>query len=374
MNKPFQIVPSIQEYETVKDFVQEKQLTSKDLILTNAYIYKPQMESLGLPCAVVFQEEYGNGEPTDAMVNAILKALESKPFDRIVAIGGGTIIDIAKVIAVSVEGKDVDYLYDHVSELKKTHPLTIVPTTCGTGSEVTNISIINRLSKGVKMGLVSTEMFANEAILIPSLLQTLPYNVYATSSIDALVHSVESYLSPNACALSELFSVHAMTQIITSWTQSLESENSEAWKEHALTFLRASNQAGIAFGYAGCAAVHATAYPLGGVYHIPHGQSNQMMFEAVMHKYLQKKPIGKINQLQNLLADIFHTAPETSLQELCDLMDRVLKKNALHEKGIQEEDLPVFAKNVIETQQRLLNNNYVPLSEAEILEIYKEAY
>lgn len=374
MNKPFQIVPSIMEYECIEDFAKEKQLSEKDLILTNAYIYKPQIEKLHLPCRVLFQEEYGSGEPSDQMVNAILADLSSAPFEKIIAIGGGTIIDIAKVISVSVENKDVDYLYDHVAELKKSHPLLIIPTTCGTGSEVTNISIINRISKGVKMGLVSNEMFADEAILLPSLLQTLPYNVYATSSIDALVHSVESYLSPNACAISELFSVHAMTQIITSWQKALKEEDREAWKKDALTFLRASNEAGIAFGYAGCAAVHATAYPLGSVYHVPHGQSNQMMFEAVMHKYLKKKPVGKINQLQKILADLFETSEETSLQDLCDLMDRVLKKDALHEKGVKEEDLPVFAENVIKTQQRLLNNNYVSLSEEEILEIYKEAY
>ena len=93
----------------------------------------------------------------------------------------------------------------------------IVPTTCGTGSEVTNISIINRTRKGTKMGLVSSSMFADEAALIPGMLETLPYGVFATSSIDAMVHAVESFLSPNACAFSRLFSEKALELILRGW-------------------------------------------------------------------------------------------------------------------------------------------------------------
>ena len=101
------------------------------------------------------------------------------------------------------------------------------------------------------------------------MLSSLPYGVFATSSIDAMIHAVESYLSPNACALSELFSERALSLILKGWKDAVASGSKDGWKAYAAEFLRASNYAGIAFGHAGCAAVHALSYPLGGVHHIP---------------------------------------------------------------------------------------------------------
>lgn len=373
--KAFQIVPAIAEYEKFADFARGAGLGSNDLILTNEYIYRPVISELGLGCETIFQEKFGVGEPTDEMVDAILNELREKEYGRIIAVGGGTVIDIAKVLAVAAPGDKVDDLYDRMAEgLVKIHPLLIVPTTCGTGSEVTNISIINKVSKGVKQGIVSSAMFADEAALIPEMLMSLPYGVFATSSIDAMVHAVESYLSPNACALSELFSVEAIHFILKGWKRALEKGGTETWKESALEFLRASNYAGIAFGYAGCAAVHAMAYPLGSVHHIPHGQANQLMFAAVMKKYVQKQPKGKLEDLEAVLGEELGVAAKAGLDRLYRLMDDVLKCTPLREHGIKEEELPVFAKNVVETQQRLLNNNYVALTEGEILEIYRGAF
>lgn len=372
--KAFQVMSAIIEYADFKEFAQQAQLSQDDLILTNEYIYHPAIAELNLPSQYLFQEKFGGGEPTDIMVDGILDELRNREYNRIVAVGGGTIIDIAKVLAVAGKQDKVDDLYDHMDRLTKKHPLVIVPTTCGTGSEVTNISILNRTTRGIKVGLVSPAMYADEAVLIPDMLKTLPYQVYATSSIDAMVHAVESYLSPNACHLSEMFSVEALRLLLGSWQKAVGAGGQDAWKADADIFLRASNYAGIAFGHAGCAAVHALAYPLGGSYHIPHGQSNQMMFADVMRKYLEKKPVGKINSLQRLFGDLLGVGEDRALEALCDLMDAVLKKDALHEKGIKKEDLPVFAKNVIETQQRLLHNNYVELTEEDILNIYKNAY
>ena len=309
------------------------------------------------------------------MVDAILDELRGKNYDRIIAVGGGTIIDIAKVLAVATAEDKVDDLYDRMPDgLTKVHPLVIVPTTCGTGSEVTNISIINRTTKGVKQGIVSPAMFANEAALIPGMLASLPYGVFATSSIDAMIHAVESYLSPNACALSELFSERALSLILRGWKAAVAEGTKDAWKKNAPEFLRASNFAGIAFGHAGCAAVHALSYPLGGVHHIPHGQANQLMFADVMRKYQEKKPVGKLNQLEEILSAELGCEPVFALEELYKLMDDVLKKTPLRENGVTADELPVYAKSVLETQQRLLGNNYVELSEEDILDIYRNAF
>ncbi len=372
--KIFQIVPGVGEYADFGVFAEQAKLGEKDLILTNEYIYNPAISKLNPPCQTLFQEKYGAGEPTDVMVDAILDELRSRDYDRIIAVGGGTIIDIAKVLTVAKSEDTVDDLYDRMADLTKVHPLIIVPTTCGTGSEVTNISIINRTRKGIKVGLVSPAMFANEAALIPDMLSSLPYGVFATSSIDAMIHAVESYLSPNACALSELFSERALSLILKGWKDAVASGSKDGWKAYAAEFLRASNYAGIAFGHAGCAAVHALSYPLGGVHHIPHGQANQLMFADVMRKYQEKKPIGKLNRLEEILGGLLGVDPIFALENLYKLMDRVLAKAPLREHGVTLEELPVFAKNVLETQQRLLGNNYAELTEKDILSIYEKAF
>ncbi|NBI84128.1 iron-containing alcohol dehydrogenase [Clostridiaceae bacterium] len=372
--KAFQLIPSVVEYKTFLDFAEEAALGQNDLILTNEYIYQPTISVLNLGCQTLFQEKYGAGEPTDVMVDAILAELSGKDYERIIAVGGGTIIDIAKVLAVAESSDRVDDLYDRMSALHQVHPLLIVPTTCGTGSEVTNISIINRTTKGVKQGIVSPSMFAKQAVLIPGMLASLPYGVYATSSIDAMIHAVESYLSPNACPLSELFSEKALELILPCWRAAADSGEKDGWKHYAAEFLRASNYAGIAFGHAGCAAVHALSYPLGGGHHVPHGEANQCMFAPVMCKYVEKQPVGKLNRFEELLAKLLGCEKKIAICELYLLMDRVLERKPMQAYGVTKDELPKYADTVVETQQRLLGNNYVPLTRDEILAIYESAF
>lgn len=372
--KGFSIKTEIEEYSTFEEYAKLAELGEKDLVLCGKHTFDQYLAPLSLGVQTLFREKYGTGEPTDGMVDAILDDLREKEYDRIIAIGGGTVIDIAKAIAVAGPEDKVDDLYDHVADLKQVHPLTIIPTTCGTGSEVTNISVINRVSKGVKMGLAAEAMLPDKAVLITNMLDSLPYKVFATSSIDAMVHSVESFLSPNGCSISRIFSTEALKLILSGWKKYMAEGGGDAWKNYAADFLKASNWAGIGFGYAGCAAVHACAYPLGSVYHIPHGQSNQLMFRDVMVKYTEIQPKGRINDLEELIAEVLGVEAKDALNALYELMDLVLKKEPLSSFGVKEEDLPVFAKDVIQTQQRLLKNNYVALSEEDLLAVYKAAY
>ena len=205
--------PELHRFRSCKEFVEEFRLGASDLILTNEYIYQPYFRAMNLECAVLYQEQYGMGEPTDVMAEAILRDAAATGCSRVVAIGGGTVIDIAKVLAVS-DGEGVDDLYDKAPDLEKKRELIIIPTTCGTGSEVTNISILNRTRLGTKMGLVGPAMYADAAVLIPQLLEGLPFGVFATSSIDALVHAVESSLSPKATPYTKLFGYKAIEMLI----------------------------------------------------------------------------------------------------------------------------------------------------------------
>lgn len=372
--KGFSIKTEIEEYDTFAEFANVAGLSAEDLVLCGEHTYDRYIAPLGTGVQTLFREKYGTGEPTDAAVDAIIDALRAKKFNRIIAVGGGTVIDIAKAVAVAGPEDKVDDLYDNVASLKKYYPLIIVPTTCGTGSEVTNISVINRVSKGVKMGLAADAMYADKVIMITNMLESMPYKVFATSSIDAMVHSVESFLSPNGCSISRIFSTEALKTIITCWSKAVAAGGGDAWKTYAADFLKASNWAGLGFGYAGCAAVHACAYPLGSVYHIPHGQSNQLMFASVMKKYKELKPVGRINDLEKVIGDTLQVKPEEALEALYSLMDKVLKCEPLKNFGVKESELPVFAHDVIGTQQRLLKNNYLPLTEEQVLDIYKAAF
>ena len=206
--KQLYIGPEIHQFDTFKDFAEEFTLCASDLILTNEYIYQPYFGAMNLECAVLYQEQYGMGEPTDVMAEAILRDAAATGCSRVVAIGGGTVIDIARCWRWRRES--IDELYGMAPELPKRRELVLIPTTCGTGSEVTNISIMARTRIGTKLGLVSPAMYADYAVLIPQLLEGLPFKVFAASSIDALVHAVESALSPKATPYTKLFAIRPL--------------------------------------------------------------------------------------------------------------------------------------------------------------------
>lgn len=364
--------PTLHQFRTCREFAEEFQLDAQDLILTNEYIYRPYFGQMGLECHVIYQEHYGAGEPTDIMVDAILADAAKTDCKRIVAIGGGTVIDIAKVLAVS-DGEGVDALYDKAPNLDKKRELVIIPTTCGTGSEVTNISIMARTRLGTKLGLVSPAMYADQAVLIPELLEKLPFGVFATSSIDALVHAVESSLSPKATPYTKLFGYKAIEMIIKGY-QKIAAEGREVRLNLLEDFLIASNYAGLAFGTAGCAAVHATSYPLGGKYHVTHGESNYAMFTGVLKNYMEIRQDGEIAVMNRYLANLLGCGTEEVYDKLEELLNQILPKKPLHEYGMTKEDIDEFAHSVITSQGRLMANNFVPLDEARVRKIYAELY
>ncbi len=364
--------PELHSFDSCQAFVEEFHLCKTDLVLTNETIYEPYFGSMGLTCSVLYQERYGMGEPTDTMTEAILKDVVETGCKRIIAIGGGTVIDIAKVLAVAGD-ESIDALYDMAPNLPKRRALVILPTTCGTGSEVTNISILNRTRIGTKMGLVSPSMYADAAVLIPQLLEKLPFGVFATSSIDALVHAVESSLSPKATAYTKLFGYKAIEMLIRGY-QIIAREGPGARIPLLKDFLTASNYAGFAFGTAGCAAVHAMSYPLGGMYHVPHGESNYAMFTGVLKNYMEIRQDGEIAVLNEYLAGLLDCPTAEVYDRLEELLNQILPKKRLREYGVTKDDLSTFTKNVMETQGRLMGNNFVPLDEAQVFKIYQELY
>ncbi|KKY00188.1 4-hydroxybutyrate dehydrogenase [Paraclostridium benzoelyticum] len=371
--KMIELKPQIFKFNTCKAFIEEFKIGNGDLIFTNKFLYDFFLKDLNIDSEYIFQEDYKLKEPSDDIIDEIVKYIAPKNIKRVIAIGGGSIIDVSKIL--SLKNTDCSRkLFEKIVPAVKDKELIIVPTTCGTGSEVTNISIAEIKSKETKMGLAVPELYPDYAVLIPELVKGLPYDFFMYSSIDALIHAIEAYVSPNANNFTEMFSIEAIKIIIDGYKKVIE-KGKEYRKEIIEDFLIASNYAGIAFGNAGVGAVHALSYPLGGKYHVPHGEANYQFFIEVFRYYNIKNPKGKIKNLNKLISEILEIKTDVDVYEaLENLLSNLISKKHLYEYGMKEEEIDSFAQSVIETQQRLLNNNYVQMDVQDIAKIYRKLY
>ena len=373
--KEFKMYADIVYQDSFKEFMESQNVGAEDFILTNEFLYNQFVKPLNPNCGSLFIEAYGKGEPTTEMVDEIKKEIPAG-VKRLIAIGGGSVMDIAKMCSLHVSSGKTEDLFDLSPDAEKPtriYEVYAVPTTCGTGSEVTNACAVELSSLHTKRGLNSPLMFPAKSILIPELISGLPYKFFATSSIDALIHATESYLSPKASPVSELFSKEAIRLIFEGY-QYIVKNGLEKWTDRAQEFINASNFAGLAFCSAGCAAVHALSYPLGGGYHIPHGEANQLVFAATFRKYKEKQPVGKINDLEKMWGDLLGVSADQALETAFELFDKVQPRKPLKEFGISDSEFQGFAEGVMAGQTRLLNNNYVPLTIEDMVEIYKAVY
>lgn len=365
----FALKTRLSRFDTVAAFAEAFQLSGRDLVLTHGFLYEPFLKDLNLGCHVVLQEQYGAGEPSDLMMNRILKDVQGLSYDRVVAIGGGTVIDIAKLFVLAgVE--DVVAAFERTIPIVKAKQLVIVPTTCGTGSEVTNLSIAELTAKGTKMGLADEALLADDAVLIPELLRGLPFPFYVASAIDAFIHAVESFVAPKSNPYTRLYAKAAIELILDVFTR-IAQQGPEYRFERLEDMLVASNFAGIAFGNTGVGAVHALSYPLGGTYHVPHGEANYQFFTAVFKRYQAKQPAGRIAELNGLLALQLGCGLDQVYEQLDRLFGQLLAKKPLSAYGMQPEEIEAFADTVLQKQGRLLANNYVALTRDEIRDIYQ---
>ncbi|MDR1028941.1 MAG: 4-hydroxybutyrate dehydrogenase [Clostridiales Family XIII bacterium] len=367
------IVPKIYYFDKMSEFNEEFKIGERDLLVTNEWIYTPYIAPLGVKANVIFQEKHGQGEPSDEMIDGIVRESKQYEYDRIIALGGGTIVDICKILALEVPERSID-LFTGKTPAKKVKQLIVIPTTCGTGSEVTNVAIAELKSLHVKKGIAVDETYADIAALIPETMNGLPYKVFTTSSVDALIHAVESFLSPKASPFTELYSKKAIKMIMKGYKAIAEKGEDERFK-HMKDFVLASNYAGIAFGNAGCGAVHALSYSIGGAFHVPHGEANYQFFTEVMKKYVAKDPNGKIKQLTKILSKVMGIDDDAGVyEELDKFLGQLITKKPLKDYGMNEAQIDEFTKSTVDNQQRLLANNYVFLEDGELREIFVALY
>ncbi|MGI6546660.1 MAG: iron-containing alcohol dehydrogenase [Fastidiosipilaceae bacterium] len=363
-----QIGPIIHGCDTFKEFVEEFQVNSDDLVLTNRYIYEPLLPEVDPKCTVIYQEEYGEGEPTDTMVAAIMKDVDKHEFNRLIAIGGGAVMDISKFLALK-RTPSLDDLYEDPKNVVKERHLICVPTTAGTGSEITNVAVMNRTRMDLKMGVQSTEMYSNYAVLIPEMLNTIPYKLYCNTTVDALIHATEALVSKNWNPFTEMFAINAIEMILNGYLNVRECGPDARFAENQ-QYMLASCYAGLSFVVSGCGTVHAMAFAFGGKFHVPHGEACYQFFIETLRYYEKHNPGGRILKLKQILKKVLGTEKD-ALDALEDLLNEVAPLEKMSAYGATQEDIGVFAQMTFDNQQRLLKNNELYLDTNALAEIFQ---
>jgi len=373
--KQFQIKPVVQCFDSHAEFAGQIGYAATDCIFTVRHVQEKWLKPLKPTSTVLVYEDYGAGEPSDEMIDRILADFSQLDCKRVIALGGGSVLDVAKLLALKPTAASSRQWFEGEAALVKEKELILVPTTCGTGSEMTCIAIADIPSKNTKKGLAANALFADRAVLIPELLHSLPRQALVTSSLDALTHAMESFVAPKAHAYSEMFSLAAIRLLLQSYKKLLSTGGGGAIEDIAADLLRASNYAGIAFGNVGVGAAHALAYPLGQQCHVFHGEACARFLGAVFQVYRDKNPGGKIGQLTPVLAQALDCPGRQCPWETLDaLINQLLPAQPLRDYGMQESDIESFADSVIAEQQRLLVNDYVELSRDDIRDIFQRLW
>ena len=223
--------------------------------------------------------EMPKGEPTVQMMHAALKQLMSQHCDGVIAIGGGSAIDLAKALAVLAKMPEMTLQEIATTKQIERVPLIAVPTTAGTGSEATKVTVIIDEQQGVKLNPGHPALIPDVAILDPLLSVNVPANVTAFTGLDALTHAIEAFVSTNATLLSDFYALEAVRLITDNIETVFEKPHNITAREGMLL---GSFYAGVAFSNASTNLAHATGRALGTKFHLPHGQSVALMHPFVV--------------------------------------------------------------------------------------------
>jgi alcohol dehydrogenase class IV len=314
-------------------------------------------------------------EPPLELADEGTKLARKQKCDGVVGIGGGSAMDLAKAVAVLAanDGKAEDYLgLDRIPGPGL--PKIMVPTTAGTGSEVTFTSVFIRKKLKKKEGMNSPYLYPEIALLDPELTLTLPPHPTAATGIDALCHAIESYTSIIASPMSEMISLEAIRLISENLRTAVhDGGNCEARE----AMLLGSLYAGLGLANAGVTAVHSLSYPLGGKYGVSHGLANTIMLPRVMAFNLS----GALEKFVDIAEVMGEIVDDLSVREAAWLAVEAVESliedcgvmTTLEELKIPESDFPELAKAAM-TVARPLANNPCKMTIEDMVEIYQECY
>ncbi|MBV8665893.1 MAG: iron-containing alcohol dehydrogenase [Burkholderiaceae bacterium] len=312
-------------------------------------------------------------DPPEAVVLQAAASAREKNIDLVIGLGGGSSMDVAKLIAVLVgSDQDLKTMYGIGNVKGKRLTLVQIPTTAGTGSEVTPISIVTT-GATTKMGVVSPQLYADLAILDAELTVGLPSKVTAATGIDAMVHAIEAYTSKiKKNPLSDVLARQALNLLSRNLVVACEDGKNLAARQ---AMLLGATLAGQAFANAPVAAVHALAYPIGGIFHVPHGLSNSLVLPHVL-RFNAPAAAPLYAELAEIVLPGLQGSAEARSQVLVEEMEalatRVGIETQLRQVGITASDIDRLADDAM-LQTRLLVNNPREVSRADARAIYAAA-
>jgi len=313
-------------------------------------------------------------EPTITEIDQAINNLNiASNYDGIIGIGGGSTIDVAKLLAVSgsIEGSIRNYIGTNLIA-KPGIPLIILPTTSGTGAEVTPNAIVKDKKKEWKKGIVSPYLIPDLVILDPELTFSVPPRITAETGIDAFTHAIECFICKKSNPMSDLFALDSM-RLINKYIRRAVRNGSD--KEARYYIASGSLYGGVAITNSGTGGVHALAYPLGGKYNISHGLSNSILLADVMEFNAKAVPEKFIKVAEAMGIETINFPKEKVVESVVAEIRKLVKDVGITIKGfeVSEKVLDNLATLAISEQQRLLKNNPRPISYEDARQIYKKS-
>ena len=316
-------------------------------------------------------------EPSVETTDAAAELAREKGCDLVVGLGGGSSMDVAKAVSILVTNDGSAARYQGLGLVEKAGvPRIMIPTTAGTGSEVTFTSVLIRKSDGFKGGINDEKLFPDYSILDPELTVTMPPRVTAATGMDALIHALEAYVGRQASPFSDMFAEEALVRI-GRWIR-VAVKNGRDIKARSEMML-AALYGGIALANAGVGACHALSYPLGAVYGVGHGVGNALLIPYVARYNCQAAPerYADAAELLGYLQD--ESDPLFERAELCaDVLEELVFDLELPatledlDVGITPESLEGLAEKAMAVS-RPMENNPREMKAEDCVNIYKEA-
>ncbi|WP_433695859.1 iron-containing alcohol dehydrogenase [Paraburkholderia phenoliruptrix] len=312
--------------------------------------------------------------PEPVVLEATARARNARA-EIVLGLGGGSSMDVAKLIAVLApqQQQPLGDMYGVNKVAVPRLPLVQMPTTAGTGSEVTAVSIVT-VGEAKKMGVVAPQLIADLAILDAELTLGLPVAATAATGIDAMVHAIEAYTSAHLKnPVSDMFAIKALDLLSRNLLPACEDGSNRAARE---AMLLGATFAGQAFANSPVAAVHALAYPIGGIYHVPHGLSNALVLPHVLRFNAESAAHLYAELADVVVPGVSGSAPRKT-NALIERLEQMIAATGipaqLRDVGIAREGLERMASDAM-LQTRLLVNNPRPVSEDDALAIYTAAF
>lgn len=313
--------------------------------------------------SVVYDKVTQNPLTTTAVEGA--NFVKENGCDVVVGIGGGSIMDCAKLIAfLAVNDGDInDYIFN-VKTSENALPIVLVPTTCGTGSEGNSFGVMTNPDTNDKKSLRCNAIIPKASIIDSTLMETMPKSVLAAVGFDALCHNMEAYLSKLAQPMVEIMTVYAMKNIAESLVKIYKGDNSpELWDK--LTF--ASTIGGMAINNAGVTVAHGMEHPVSGLKDLVHGKGLAALTPVVMEKTVEFSK-DKCTVISNALGGNDYTDCVLKIKEMLEDLNLTI---TLSEQGIEEKDLPWLTENFFKVSPASLDNHPIQFTKEEIFEIFK---